>query len=80
VPSVRTPFLILCASGILAAQGNVPLVEHIASRLRPNDLKADVSFLASDALREFSAELRGAVQMGESAAADGPWAISPRNR
>jgi hypothetical protein len=30
--------------------------------------------------RELSAELRGTVQRGESAAADGHWAISLRNR
>src|ERR1035441_310807 len=36
---------------MLAAQGQPPLAQRIAARLRPNDLKADVSFLASDALQ-----------------------------
>ena len=36
---------------MLAAQGQLPLAQRIAARLRPNDLKADVSFLASDALQ-----------------------------
>jgi hypothetical protein len=48
-------FLSLAASGILAAQGpnasQPTLAQRIAARLRPNDLKADVSFLASDALQ-----------------------------
>lgn len=35
---------------MLAAQGQPPLAQRIATRLRPNHLKADVSFLASDAL------------------------------
>src|ERR1035441_9806664 len=36
---------------MLAAQGQPPLAQRIAARVRPNDLKADVSFLASDALQ-----------------------------
>ena len=36
---------------MLAAQGQPPLAQRIAARLRPNSLKADVSFLASDALQ-----------------------------
>ena len=51
MPSPRNLFLALSAAGILAAQGDVTLAERITSRLRPNDLKADVSFLASDALQ-----------------------------
>jgi hypothetical protein len=35
----------------MAAQGDLTLAGRIASRLRPNDLRADVSFLASDALQ-----------------------------
>ena len=41
----------LAAAGVLAAQGAPSLAQRIAARLRPNDLKADVSFLASDALQ-----------------------------
>ena len=41
----------LAAAGLLAAQGQPPLAQRIAARLRANDLKADVSFLASDALQ-----------------------------
>ena len=40
----------LAAAGMLAAQDQPPLAQRIAARLRPNSLKADVSFLASDAL------------------------------
>jgi hypothetical protein len=36
---------------MLTAQGQPPLAQRIAAHLRPNDLKADVSFLASDALQ-----------------------------
>ena len=36
---------------MLAAQGQPPLAQRIAAHVRPNDLKADVSFLASDALQ-----------------------------
>jgi hypothetical protein len=46
-----TLFLSLSAAGLLAAQGAPSLAQRIAARLRPNDLKADVSFLASDALQ-----------------------------
>jgi hypothetical protein len=50
---VRSAKLLLAtlAAGMLAAQGQLPLAQRIAARLRPNDLKADVSFLASDALQ-----------------------------
>jgi hypothetical protein len=41
----------LCAAGVLCAQSPATLAQRIAARLRPNDLKADVSFLASDALQ-----------------------------
>jgi hypothetical protein len=50
VPPAKTLFLTLSACGLLAAQGPSTLAQRIAGRLRPNDLKADVSFLASDAL------------------------------
>src|SRR6266702_6379323 len=50
VLSVKTLFTALAAAGMLAAQGQTP-AQRIAARLRPNDLKADVSFLASDALQ-----------------------------
>src|SRR5664279_3762900 len=41
----------LAAAGMLAGQGQAPLAQRIAAHVRPNDLKADVSFLASDALQ-----------------------------
>ena len=47
----KTLFTALAAVGVLAAQGAPSLAQRIAARLRPNDLKADVSFLASDALQ-----------------------------
>ncbi len=48
----KTLLTALSAAAILAAQGAAPtLAQRIAARLRPNDLKADVSFLASDALQ-----------------------------
>ncbi len=49
--SAKFLFTALAAAGMLAAQGQPPLAQRIAARLRPNDLKADVSFLASDALQ-----------------------------
>ena len=49
----------LAAAGLLAAQGQPPLAQRIAARLRPNDLKADVSFLASDALEGRATPSRG---------------------
>lgn len=50
MPSAKLLLATLAAS-LLAAQGQPPLAQRIAARLRPNDLKADVSFLASDALQ-----------------------------
>ncbi|HTP35802.1 MAG TPA: M28 family peptidase [Candidatus Acidoferrales bacterium] len=63
------PFFRLCTACTLAAglafpQG-APLPERIAGRLRTNDLKADVSFLASDAL-----EGRGTPSTGLQLAAE----------
>ena len=49
--SVRTLLTTLAATGVLAAQGQTPAAQRIAAHVRPNDLKADVSFLASDALQ-----------------------------
>ena len=49
--SVRTLLTALAVTGLLAAQGQAPAAQHIAAHVRPNDLKADVSFLASDALQ-----------------------------
>jgi hypothetical protein len=46
----NSSILLLAAATVLAAQAP-PLVQRIAARIRPNDLKADVSFLASDALQ-----------------------------
>src|SRR3954453_11085356 len=47
---VRPLLATLATAGLLAAQDH-PAAQHIAAHLRPNDLKADVSFLASDALQ-----------------------------
>src|ERR1035438_826507 len=48
-------FVFLAAAGfaaaLAAAQSGSTLLQQIASRLTSNDLKADVSFLASDALQ-----------------------------
>ena len=44
--------LISCAAvSVLAAQGQPAPAQRIAAHVRANDLKADVSFLASDALQ-----------------------------
>jgi Peptidase family M28 len=51
VLSAKTLFTALAAAGALTAQGQPSLAQRIAAHLRPNDLKADVSFLASDALQ-----------------------------
>jgi hypothetical protein len=51
VVSVKSPFAALVAGGLLVAQSQAPIEQRIATHLRPNDLKADVSFLASDALQ-----------------------------
>jgi hypothetical protein len=51
VLSAKLLLTALATAGMLAAQDQPPLVQRIAARLRPNDLKADVSFLASDALQ-----------------------------
>ena len=47
------------AACTLAAQAQIPLVQRIAAHVRPNDLKADVSFLASDALEGRATPSRG---------------------
>src|SRR5205809_466582 len=47
---VRPLLATLATAGLLAAQDHAA-AQHIAAHLRPNDLKADVSFLASDALQ-----------------------------
>ena len=49
--SAKILFIAFSAAGILAAQAAPTLAQRIAARLRPNDLKADASFLASDALQ-----------------------------
>jgi hypothetical protein len=43
--------LVVLAAAALSAQAPPAPAERIAAHLRPNDLKADVSFLASDALQ-----------------------------
>jgi hypothetical protein len=42
-----------------AAAAQAPLAQHIAAEIMPNDLKADVSFLASDALEGRGTPSRG---------------------
>ncbi|MEO8593073.1 MAG: M28 family peptidase [Candidatus Solibacter sp.] len=59
----------LAAAGMLAAQGQAPLAQRIAARIRPNDLKADVSFLASDALEGRGTPSGGLELAGEYIAA-----------
>ena len=46
----KFPLLVLAAAALSAQAPSRP-AERIAAHLRPNDLKADVSFLASDALQ-----------------------------
>src|SRR5256886_14703316 len=41
----------LCLTGAAFAQATSPLAERVAAHLQAEDLKADVSFLASDALQ-----------------------------
>ena len=50
---------ILAAISLLAAQDQPPLAARIAAHVRANDLKADVSFLASDALEGRATPSRG---------------------
>lgn len=58
---------LLLAAGAAAAQ--TPISQQIAAQLTPNDLKADVSFLASDALEGRGAPSRGLDIAGEFIAA-----------
>jgi Peptidase family M28 len=51
VLSVKTLLISCAAAGLLAAQSAPAPAQQIAAHVRPNDLKADVSFLASDALQ-----------------------------
>ena len=62
-------FASLAAAGLLAAQGQPPLAERIAAHVRANDLKADVSFLASDALEGRATPSRGLDMAAEYIAA-----------
>ena len=50
---------ILASISLLAAQDQPPLAARIAAHVRANDLKADVSFLASDALEGRATPSRG---------------------
>ena len=59
VRSRNLPIAALAAAGLLAAQIQPPLAERIAAHVRANDLKADVSFLASDALEGRATPSRG---------------------
>jgi len=43
--------LVVLAAAVLSAQVPPTPAERIAAHVRPDDLKADVSFLASDALQ-----------------------------
>src|SRR5271166_3224659 len=49
--SFRSCVTLLAVAGLLSAETPPPLAQRIAASVRPNDLKADVSFLASDALQ-----------------------------
>src|SRR5271169_3809207 len=51
VLSVKTLLISCVAASLLAAQSAPVPAQRIAAHVRPNDLKADVSFLASDALQ-----------------------------
>jgi hypothetical protein len=53
----RYGWAVLFAASITAAQ--TPIAQHIAAQLTANDLKADVSFLASDALEGRGTPSRG---------------------
>jgi hypothetical protein len=59
VRSRNLPLATLAAAALLAAQGQPPLAQRIAAHVRVNDLKADVSFLASDALEGRATPSRG---------------------
>ena len=63
-PNRRTAF---CAAFLIAAASSAqtPIAQQIAARLTPNDLKADVSFLASDALEGRGTASRGLEVAGE---------------
>jgi hypothetical protein len=56
-----------CAAFLLvaASPAQTPIAEQIAARLIPNDLKADLSFLASDALEGRGTASRGLEVAGE---------------
>jgi hypothetical protein len=47
------------AVGMLGAQGQPTLAQRVAAHIRPDDLKADISFLASDALEGRATPSRG---------------------
>ena len=49
--SLRCSITLLTAAGLLSAQPQPTPAQRIAASIRPNDLRADVSFLASDALQ-----------------------------
>jgi hypothetical protein len=49
--SLRSSITLLAVAGLLSAQAQPTPVQRIAASIRPNDLRADVSFLASDALQ-----------------------------
>ena len=57
--SVKSLTVVLVACGSFAAQAQPTLAQRIAARIRANDLKADVSFLASDALEGRGTPSRG---------------------
>ncbi len=47
----KSLFISFAAASVAAAQSQPAAAQRIAAHVRPNDLKADVSFLASDALQ-----------------------------
>jgi hypothetical protein len=59
------PAAVVCMTALAAAQTGPALLQQIANRLTPNDLKADVSFLASDAMQG-----RGTPSLGLDIAAE----------
>jgi hypothetical protein len=67
----RTRWTVLGVTWLLAAvaAAQTPIAQQIAAQLTPNDLKADVSFLASDALEGRGTPSRGLDIAGEFIAA-----------
>jgi len=56
---VKSLTVVLALCGTLTAQGQSTLAQRIGAHIRPNDLRADVSFLSSDALEGRGTPSRG---------------------